>query len=102
MKDTESTRKVYNHSVYILHFDRPYWKNCQHYVGYSKDLETRLHNHLHNKGSKLVKYANEHDIKWQVVAVEVFLDQSSARKREIEIKRNGGGKKLCPICKIIM
>jgi len=89
--------------VYILHFDRPYWQagkaNCQHYVGYTKDLPARLDKHRQGNGSKLVRYANNQGIQWQLVLQEDYPDRSSAMKRELQIKRNGGGKRLCPICR---
>ena len=70
-------------SVYILHFDSPYWSNCQHYVGYTKDLKARLKQHENGNGSKLVKYANRLGIKWTSVRVEEFDFQFDARRREV-------------------
>lgn len=87
------------HTVYILHFDKPYWLNCQHYVGYTKDLEARLAKHRAGNGSKLCRYAVNKGIQFSLVKVENYPTQSEARKRERQIKRRGGGGKLCPICR---
>lgn len=91
-----------NHTVYILHFSHPYWQagksSCQHYVGYTKDLSARIAKHRRGDGSKLCAYAALKGIKFIVVKAEEFPTQSEARKRELWIKRNGGGKRFCPIC----
>jgi len=94
---------VNNSTVYILHFDRPYWygKNgagCQHYVGYTKDLESRLDKHRAGNGSKLCRYATNKGIQFSLVRVEHYASQSEARRREVQIKKRGGGGKLCPLC----
>ena len=89
--------------VYVLHFKKPYWKNCQHYVGYTKftaEIRCAVHRGLHKNGSKpskLVQYALRHDNDFEIVHVEAFEEDWEARQREKRIKR-GGGKKLCPMC----
>ena len=85
--------------VYILHFDQPYWKTCQHYVGYTRvGVDERLKVHRAGNGSKLVKYAMNHGINFSLVKVEDFDSIGEARQRERQIKKRGGGGKLCPIC----
>lgn len=52
-------------TLYILHFDRPYWTNCQHYIGYTTvPLEERLQRHRNGDGSRLVRYALARGIKF--------------------------------------
>jgi len=86
--------------VYVLHFDRPYWSNCQHYVGYTKiGVQERLRVHRAGNGSKLVKYAMSRGINFSLVHVENFDTVGEARRRERQIKKNGGGGKICPLCK---
>ena len=88
-----------SHCVYILHFDRPYWKTCQHYIGYTKDLDSRIARHRAGNGSKLVKYAINRGINFRLVRVEYFDTQGEARTRETRIKRNGGAGRICPLCR---
>ena len=101
MDDKELTGSKF--TVYVLHFDKPYWQagraSCQHYVGYTKDLEGRLAKHRNGNGSKLVRYANSQGIGWRLALAEEYPSQVEARRRELWIKRNGSSKKLCPICR---
>jgi len=86
--------------VYILHFDRPYWKTCQHYAGYTKGLATeRLQKHLSGNGSKICRYAVEHGINFQIVHTERFDTIASARAREIKLKKEAKLKTHCYICR---
>jgi predicted GIY-YIG superfamily endonuclease len=37
-------------TVYLLHFDRPYWGPMQHYVGFTRNLPQRLRAHREGDG----------------------------------------------------
>ena len=84
-------------AVYILHFDRPYWTNCQHYVGSTAHLNKRMAAHLRCRGSLLVAYAIRKGCTPVVAKVEVFPTYIDARRRERQIKRKVA-KNCCPIC----
>jgi len=90
--------------LYILHFKKPYWKNCQHYVGYTKftaEERCAVHRGVMKNGSKpskLVQYALNHGNDFVIALVEQFNEDWEARQAERKIKRSGGGKRLCPIC----
>jgi len=94
------------HTVYVLHFDHPYWKAgnsiCQHYVGYTKDLPVCLDKHRAGNGSKLCAYAVRQGITFELVHEEHYPSQSEARKRKIWIKRHGGGKRFCSLCQGVL
>ena len=90
--------------VYILHFKKPYWKNCQHYVGYTKftsEIRCAVHRGERKNGShpsKLVQYALRHDNDFVIAHVVRDLEDWEARQLEKRIKRIGA-KKLCRVCK---
>lgn len=85
--------------VYVLHFARPYWRgNCQHYIGYTIDLDARLAKHRSGKGSLLVAYALRHSNVFELVYSERQATQSTARRREQQIK-SMGAQRFCPHCK---
>lgn len=87
--------------VYLLHFDRPYWKQARHYVGYTtKSTAERVDVHRSGKGSLLVNYAhNKQGIPFQVGLVEQFATRVLARWREKKLKREGHLARHCEICK---
>ena len=37
-------------TVYLLHFERPYWVPMQHYVGFTRNLPQRLQAHREGDG----------------------------------------------------
>ena len=90
--------------LYLLHFKKPYWKNCQHYVGitmYTAEERCAVHRgerHGHGKPSKLVQYALRNGNVFVIAHIERFNDYHDARQREKQIKRNGHFNKLCPVC----
>jgi putative endonuclease len=53
----------------------------RYYIGQTNNLENRLYRHL-NSGSKSTKKAKD----WLLVYKEIYLDRSTAIKRELEIK----------------
>jgi putative endonuclease len=53
----------------------------RYYIGQTNNLENRLYRHG-NSGSKSTKKAKD----WLLVYKEIYLDRSTAIKRELEIK----------------
>lgn len=90
--------------IYLLHFDKPYWKNCRHYVGYTTiGVENRVAVHRrelkgHGRPSMLVDYALQNGCDFQVALVEDYDCIQMAKHREYKIKRRGVVR-CCPICK---
>lgn len=90
--------------VYILHFEKPYWKTCQHYIGYTKftaEKRCAVHRGLEKNGSKpskLVQYALKKGIDFVIAHTEQFEEDWQARQRERQLKRNGHLSRLCPVC----
>ena len=86
-------------TVYILHFDKPYWKTCQHYVGYTKfPVNERLKKHKDGTGCKIAKYAMSKGIDFLLVHTEEFDTISEARRREKQLKKEGNLKRRCSVC----
>lgn len=86
--------------VYLLHFNRPYWCNAQHYIGYTKfTAEEHIATHRAGNGSKLVAYALAHGINFKCVLIEHFETCAKARERENQLKARHGPHGLCSICK---
>ena len=86
--------------MYILHFDRPYWANARHYVGYTTiGVDKRIAIHRKGKGSKLVDYALRHGIDFVVANTEEFDTKWEARSRERKIKKSKNIKKTCKVCR---
>ena len=85
--------------VYLLHFNKPYWANARHYIGYTKfTAAERCKLHREGKGSRLVDYALRHGCAFVIAHAEHFETKQEARARERRIKKNGRIKNLCPIC----
>ena len=86
-------------TLYILHFDRPYWRNCQHYVGYTKlPLEERLKKHRSGTGARLVKYAIKHGNDFRVAYTEEFDTPIEARRKELKLKKERHLPRYCKYC----
>lgn len=90
--------------LYLLHFNKPYWTNCRHYVGYTKftaEERCAVHRGVKKNGSKpskLVQYALRQGIDFVIAHVERFDTDWEARQRERKLKRGGKLSKLCPVC----
>lgn len=97
-----------NYVVYLLHFDKPYWKTCRHYVGYTGNLQQRLNKHITGTGSKLVAYAvkkgNIFDPvqilsnKFNYLGDPISLTKKEARQLELKYKRTKNLKHYCRYC----
>lgn len=79
-------------TVYLLHFDRPYW-HARHYIGWSRDLDSRLAEHLSGHGARLLEVIQEAGIGWTLART-----WPGSRQRERQIKNNGGASRCCPQC----
>ena len=82
--------------IYILHFSKKVAGHAQHYVGFTKDSDRRLKEHLNcqQSGSPLVKAAIERGYK-----VEVANTFDGDRKVEKQIKRQKNTSRFCSICR---
>lgn len=83
-------------TVYVLHFDQPYWGKAQHYIGRAKVLAKRIAKHQAGTGSKLCRYALSKGITFQVVKTFRCTWQDSYHL-ELQ-KKHKGAKNICPIC----
>ncbi len=92
--------------IYLLHFKKPYWKTCQHYIGYTKftaEERCAVHRGTKKNGSKpsrLVQYALRHGNDFVIAHVETFDTDWEARQRERQLKRGGKLSRLCPMCNV--
>ena len=80
--------------VYLIHFDKKL-HHAQHYLGYTKDLPSRIKKHRHNLGARLLQVLNQKNIAWNVVRVWEDGDQNLER----HLKNQKKSRKLCPVCR---
>lgn len=80
-------------TVYLIHFNTAY-KHAKHYLGSAKDLEQRLEQHRMGRGARLIEVIQQHGISWEVVRT-----WTATRKKESQLKKQGGRSRLCPVCK---
>lgn len=101
MVDSDDTKRdVTANDVYILHFQKPYWTNARHYVGYTtKGVAARVEKHRDGRGSLLVDYAlNKKGVDFLVGRVEHYDTAEQARWREIRLKDEKHLSRHCSIC----
>lgn len=79
-------------TVYLLHFDKPY-KHARHYIGWAKDLDERLAQHLTGHGARLLEVVTSAGITWTLART-----WKGTRNRERQLKRQGGASRRCPMC----
>lgn len=84
-----------NGTVYLLHFDRPY-KHARHYIGWTRDLDSRLADHRAGMGARLLAVLREQGIDFKVARTW----QGVSRARERQLKVQGGASRCCPMCGI--
>lgn len=84
-----------NGSVYSIHFERPISdvNHCRHYLGWAKDLESRIAQHKAGTGARLCQVAIEQGINFDVVRT-----WQGDRKLERKLKNLKNSPRLCPIC----
>lgn len=79
--------------VYLLHFEEPY-RHARHYLGFAEDLDRRLREHRAGRGARLLEVLAEHEIGFVVART-----WTGDRRRERQLKTQGGAARLCPICR---
>lgn len=85
--------------TYLIHFDRPIGDitkptgYAQHYIGSADNLAARLAAHAAGRGAKIMTAVVRAGIGWHVART-----WPGGRKRERQIKRQGGAARLCPDC----
>lgn len=82
-------------TVYLLHFAQPISPahTCQHYLGWTSDLDMRLAEHRAGRGSRLTQVAVERGIDF-VIAQTWPGDRTLERR----LKHRKEGPRLCPLC----
>lgn len=82
-------------TIYLLHFAEPY-RHAQHYIGWTLDLEHRLHEHRTGArhAGRLPQVFHEHGIGFTLARTWI-----GDRNRERAIKRQGGAGRACPLCR---
>lgn len=81
--------------VYLLHFRKPISPDhtCQHYLGFTDDLDARLNEHRNGNGARLTQVACERGIGFDLVRV-----WEGDRGLERRLKNMKMSNRLCPIC----
>lgn len=81
--------------VYLLHFDQRICPThpCQHYLGYSDDINHRMAMHQRGRGARLVRVAQERGITWRLVRI-----WPGDQRLERHLKNRKNAPHLCPIC----
>jgi hypothetical protein len=86
--------------VYLLHFDQPIGDlskptgYAQHYTGTARDLAARLAEHRADPDPKIMQEVRRKGIGWQLART-----WEGGHERERQIKRQGGARRHCPVCK---
>lgn|GEM_PF-2567292 len=81
--------------VYLLHFDAPICPGhpTRHYLGWTCNLQERLHLHAQGRGARLTQVALERGITWQVAAV---WPGDRGYERLLKLRKNTP--RMCPVC----
>ena len=79
-------------TVYLIHFDRPY-KHALHYLGWAKNLDSRMEHHRRGNGARLLAVIQNAGIGWRVVRTWPGGRDVEARK-----KKQGSRGRHCPVC----
>ena len=88
-------------TCYLLHFDHPYVSAngkgmARHYSGWaasSGSLESRLADHEHGRGARLLQVVKAAGITWKLART-----WPGGRDRERQLKNQGGASRRCPEC----
>ena len=81
-------------TVYLLHFDRPYG-HARHYTGWTANLAERLAAHRAGHGARLISVITAAGIGFTLART-----WDGDRRRERQIKNQGGASRRCPLCGI--
>jgi hypothetical protein len=80
-------------TVYLPHFDRPYWEPMRHYVGFTRSLPQRLRAHREGDGVVTTCRAFDQGI-WFTLA-RVWWPGTLRLERQIKAR---GPVNYCPLC----
>ena len=80
-------------TVYLLHFDRPYWGPMQHYVGFTRNLPQRLRAHGEGDGCVTTRRAYDQGIGFTLA----WVPRPGTLRLERQIKARGPVN-YCPLC----
>jgi predicted GIY-YIG superfamily endonuclease len=80
-------------TVYLLHVARRY-KHAGHDIGSTNALTTRLEAHQNGHGARLLEVVHAAGIAWILART-----WGGGRRRERQLKKQGGASRYCPICK---
>lgn len=78
--------------VYLIHFESKLHR-AQHYLGWTVNLENRLHDHRTGNGSHLMAAVVKAGINFSVVRT-----WKGARKKERALKNRKKARLFCPTC----
>ena len=80
-------------TIYLVCFSRPL-AHAKHYCGWTTDLESRLEAHAKGQGARLTACAARRGITWTLART-----WQGTRRRERQIKIQGGLSRVCPLCR---
>jgi predicted GIY-YIG superfamily endonuclease len=80
-------------TVYVLHFE-PAYGHARHYIGWTRDLKTRMAEHRAGTGSPLIRAALAAGVRVDVVAT-----MPGSRYLERRLKRWHKTGQFCPVCR---
>lgn len=80
-------------TVYLVHFHEKY-RHCEHYLGWSSDVDARQVRHKNGNGARLLQVLNENGIAYHVVRTW----EGKTRSFERKLKRQKNSRRYCPIC----
>lgn len=81
-------------TVYLIHFSEPLSGTANHYLGWAKDLPSRLRQHASGTGSRLMAAVTRSGIPWRVVRT---WPGNWTLERQLKKKKDSAG--LCPVCR---
>ena len=80
--------------VYLIHFKKKL-HHAGHYLGYTKDFETRIERHRSGQGARLLQVLNQQGIAWGVVRVWPAGTPEFESMLKKHVKHTP---RLCPVC----
>ena len=97
-------------TVYLIHLNQPLggegFKSATHYIGWTSEagvsVERRLAEHRAGNGARMLAYAAEHGITFDVVrtwTVDPATGRPPTRAFERRLKDNGHVATKCPVCR---
>jgi predicted GIY-YIG superfamily endonuclease len=81
-------------TIYLIHLDTPY-KHARHDLGWTTNLDARLHAHREGQGARLMEVITAAGITWRLART-----WPGGRDRERAIKNRHEAPRLCPECSV--